>query len=130
MTEYHPIITQTAIIIDLHKPIYGSFFGIWKKWLDIAKAHDLNIIVNTPFGKSTFTYSSYMKGAKKMKRFYKNPNEPMIFMGREFSADIIARDERKAKESKEKKIETNFFDMFSKMPDDKRAELRAKLGLR
>jgi len=30
----------------------------------------------------------------------------------------------------EKKIETNFFDMFSKMPDDKRAELRAKLGLR
>ena len=127
---YQPIITKTAIIFDLHKPIYGSYFGIWDKWLKIAKNRVLNIIVNTPFGKSTFTFSSYMKGAKRMKRFYKNPNEPMIFFGREFSSDIIARDERKAKESKEKKIEINFFDMFSKMPEDKRAELRAKLGLR
>jgi len=130
MTEYHPIITGTALILDLHKPIYGSFFGVWDKWIKIAKARNLNIIVNTPFGKSTFTYSSFMKGAKRMKRFFKDPNVPMIFYGREFSADIIARDTRKREETKEKKIETSFFDMFSKMPEDKRAELRAKLGLR
>ena len=101
MTEYHPIITSTAIIIDLHKPIYQSFFGIWKKWLDIAKHRNLNIIVNSPFGKSTYTYESWMKGATKMKRFYKNPDKPMIFYGREILPDIKARIDRKKQEEKE-----------------------------
>ena len=101
MTEYHPIITQTALIIDLHKPIFDSRFGIWDKWLKIARDRKLNIIATTSFGKATYTYKDYMNGAIKMKRFYKNPNEPMIFYGRDFLPDIKARIDRKKKEEKE-----------------------------
>jgi len=101
MTEYHPIITDTALIIDLRKPIYQSFFGIWDKWLKIVKQRNLNLIVNSPFGKSTYTYETWMKGATKMKRFYKNPDEPMIFWGREILPDIKARIDRKKIEEKE-----------------------------
>ena len=101
MTEYHPIITDTALIIDLRKPIYQSFFGIWDKWLKIVKQRHLNMIVNSPFGKSTYTYETWMKDATKMKRFYKNPDEPMIFWGREILPDIKARIDRKKIEEKE-----------------------------
>ncbi len=101
MTEYHPIITQTALIINLHKPIFDSRFGIWDRWLKIAKQKNLNIIANTPFGKATYTYKEYMNGAIKGKRFYKNPNEPMIFYMRDFLPDIKARIDRKKKEEKE-----------------------------
>jgi len=71
-----------------------------------------------------------MKGAKRMKRFYKNPEAPMIFWGREFYKDICERTERKKQESKEKKIETKFFDIFSRMPEEERLKIKAKLGLR
>lgn len=101
MTEYYPITTSTGMIFDLHKPIYGSHYGIWKKWLDIAKARNLNIIVNTQFGTATYTYSSYMKGAVLKKRFYKNPDEPMRFYCRDFLPDIKARIDRKKQEEKE-----------------------------
>ena len=101
MTEYHPIITDTAIIFDLHKPIYQSFFGIWDKWLKITKIRHLNMIVNSPFGKCTYTYDTWMNGAKKMNRFYKNPNEPMVFYGREILPDIKMRALRKKQEEKE-----------------------------
>lgn len=130
MSSYTPIITRTSIIFDLHKPIYGSFFGIWDKWIKIAKKKNLYMVVNTPFGKSTFTYKSYMNGAKRMERFFKNPEVPMIFYGREFSADIIERDARKKEEKKEKEIVSSFFDIYSKMPDEERLKLRSKLGLR
>jgi hypothetical protein len=41
-----------------------------------------------------------MDGAKKLERYYKNPNEPMIFYGRDVLPDIKKREERKKVEKK------------------------------
>ena len=98
--QYQPIITKTAVILDLHKPIYDSFYAIWNKWLKIAKARNLNIVVKTKFGISTYTYSSYMDGAKRIERYYKNPNKPMVFYVRSLLPDIAKRDKRKKIEKK------------------------------
>jgi len=102
--KYQPIITNKSIIFNLEKPIYGSFYAIWDKWLKIAKERNLNIVVNTKEGTATYTYKSYMDGAKKLERFYKNPNEPMIFYGKDILPDIKKREERK---KVEKKIEVS-----------------------
>ena len=93
-----PIITRTAILIDLHEPIYDSHFGIWDKWIKIAKQRNLNMIVTTPFGKATYTWRSYMNGAVLKERYYKNPKVPMKFYCRDFLPDIKAREERKKQE--------------------------------
>jgi len=100
MSQYKPIITNHSIIVELHKPIYDSYYGIWDKWLRIARDHKLNIVVKTKFGTSTYTYSSYMSGARRMERYYKNPNEPMIFYGRSVMSDVLKRDKRKKIEKK------------------------------
>lgn len=105
--KYEPIITKTAMIFDLQKPIYGSHFGIWDKWILIAKKRKLNMIVNTPFGKATYTYKEYMDGAVKKERYYKNLDVPMIFWCRDFLPDIQAREERKKREEKENAGYTN-----------------------
>jgi hypothetical protein len=102
--EYKPIFNYKSkiMIVDLHKPIYGSFFGIWDKWLKLARISKMQIVVNTPFGKATYkNYKEYISGAKKMKRYYKNPDEPMIFWGRDFLPDIKEREKRKKEETME-----------------------------
>ena len=103
--QYQPIITSTAVILELHKPIYNSFYAIWDRWLNIAKKRNLNIVVKTKFGTSTYTYASYMDGAKRMERYYKNPDEPMVFYGRSLMPDVTKRDKRK---KIEKKLEKGF----------------------
>jgi hypothetical protein len=102
--KYQPIITNKSIIFNLQKPIYGSFYAIWDKWLKIAKERNLNIVVNTKEGTATYTYKTYMSGAKKLERYYKNPNVPMIFYGKDILPDIKKREERK---KVEKKIEVS-----------------------
>jgi len=104
MAGYKPIITNKSIIFNLERPIYGSFYAIWQKWLDIAKERNLNIVVNTKEGTATYTYKTYMDGAKRLERYYKNPNEPMIFWGRHIYPDVVKREERK---KVEKKIEVS-----------------------
>lgn len=94
----NPIITKTAILVSLHEPIYGSHFGIWDKWIKIAKQRNLNMIVKTPFGVATYKASSWKRGAVLKKRYYKNPNEPMLFWCRDLLPDIKAREERKKQE--------------------------------
>src|SRR3990167_947066 len=103
--QYQPIITKTAVILDLYKPLFRSFYAIWDKWLKIAKARNLNIVVKTKFGISTYTCASYMDGAKRMERYYKNPDEPMVFYGRSLMPDVTKRDKRK---KIEKKLEQGF----------------------
>ena len=93
--QYQPIITRRAIIIDLHKPIYESFYAIWDKWLKIAKSRNLTLVVNSKFGKSTYSYQEWMNGAKRMERYYKNPDEPMIFWGKNLLPEIRKREKRK-----------------------------------
>jgi hypothetical protein len=95
--QYRPVITKNAIIFDLQKPIFGSRFAIWDKWF--KHAGNRNIVVNTPFGKATFTDArAYKAKAERIKRYYKDPNEPMIFWALDFKPEIDARDERKKQE--------------------------------
>jgi hypothetical protein len=121
--KYQPIITNKSIIFNLQKPIYGSFYAIWDKWLNIAKERNLNIVVNTKEGTATYTYKSYMEGAKKLKRYYKNPNEPMIFYGRDVLPDVKKRKERK---KVEKKIEVSggLWAYLEKLKEKKPEEFR------
>uniref|UniRef100_A0A7C5URM5 Uncharacterized protein n=1 Tax=candidate division CPR3 bacterium TaxID=2268181 RepID=A0A7C5URM5_UNCC3 len=98
--KYQPIITNKSIIFHLNKAIYGSFYAIWDKWLKIAKERNLTIVVNTKEGTVTYTYKTYMDGAKKLERYYKNPNIPMIFYGRDILPDVKKREERKKVEKK------------------------------
>lgn len=95
-----PRITKTTVIITLHEPIYGSYFGIWDKWLKIAKGK--NLIVRSPFGIATYKVSEWKRGAKRLERYFKNPNVPMIFYARSIQPDIAARLERKKQEEREK----------------------------
>ena len=133
MSKYSdPIITKTAILFDLHEPIYGSCFGIWDKWLKIAKERNLNMVVNTPFGTATYKYTTWMKGAKKKERYYKNPDVPMVFYSRDVLPDIKERDERKKLEEKEKeKLETNkeTLTQHAKRMLEIRTKLKDKLGV-
>ena len=97
------------MIFDLQKPIYGSTYAIWDKWLQIAKRKSLKLVVNTQFGTATFeSASEYLREAKKIERFYKNPNEPMIFFARHFAPDVAKREKRKKLDKKEKQIIQDF----------------------
>ena len=85
------------MIFDLKKPIYGSCFGIWDKWLN--KAGHRWIVVNTPFGKVTFpSAKAYKLKSKRIERYYKNPQVPMVFYAMSFLPEIKERAERKKKE--------------------------------
>jgi len=132
MTYPDPIITQTAIIFDLKKPIYGSVFSIYEKWLKIAKARDLIMIVKTPFGKATYrSAGEWLDGAKKIKKYH-NFDEPMIMYQRGVLPDIKTRLKRK---KIEKKIEMSSNSLMNAMSRLKRqkpelfADVRRKLGL-
>lgn len=99
--KYQPIITNKVIIFNLHKPIYGSTYAIWDKWLKIAKERNLKLVVNTKEGTATFENADeYLKNAKKIERYYKNPDEPMIFFQLDLLPFIRNRLERKKIEKK------------------------------
>jgi hypothetical protein len=99
--NYKPIITRKVMIFDLQKPIYGSTYAIWDKWLQIARRKNLKIVVNTQFGTATFeSVGEYLREAKKIERYYKNPNEPMIFWQLDFLPFIREREKRKKLEQK------------------------------
>jgi hypothetical protein len=119
--EYRPIITSKVIIFDLQKPIYGSFYGIWQKWLDIAEKRGLKLVVNTKEGTSTFeSAKEYKKGAKRLERYYKNPNEPMIFYARGFLPEVKKRDERKKLERKVEDTQGDvLFKILTKLKEQK-----------
>ena len=126
--EYKPIITSKVIIFNLYKPIFGSFYSIWDKWIKIAEQRGLKLVVNTNEGTSTFeSAKEYLRGAKRLERYYKNPNEPMVFWGRGFLPEVKKRDERK---KLEKRIEDtqgeNLISILAKMKERK-PELYAKL---
>ena len=89
------------MIFKFEKPIYGSYFMIWDKWLKIAKKKSLNIIAESEFGTSTYTYKTWMDGATKGEHEHNFPGNPMIFWGRHVLTDIKARKERKKEEKKE-----------------------------
>jgi hypothetical protein len=89
------------MIFNLEKPIYGSFYAIWDKWLNLAKKNNYRLVVNTSHGTATFDNArEYLKGAEKLKRYFKNPEVPMIFYGRDFLPLIKQRQERKKWEKK------------------------------
>jgi hypothetical protein len=133
MSSYEPIIKNGVMIFELEKPIYNSTFAIWDKWLKMAKDKHYKMVVVTSFGTSTYpTYKEWLIGAKKIERFYKNPNEPMIFYSRDVMPDVKAREVRK---KAEKAISENvgLSQVLANAPEDEKARLealRAKLGLK
>lgn len=109
------------MIFDLQKPIYGSAFAIWDKWLKIAKERKLKLVVNTQFGTATFeSASEYLRNAKRIERYYKNPNEPMIFWQLDFLPFIKEREKRK-------KLEKKLEDVS--LPTDVRMKLKEKIKM-
>ena len=99
--RYAPKIIKNKMIFNLEKPIYGSFYGIWDKWLKIAKEKRLKIVIN--FSEGTVFYKNvneYLSGAKRLKRYFKNPNEPMIFYGRDLLPDLLRQKKEKMEEEK------------------------------
>lgn|SRR3990167_1728900 len=99
--KYEPIFSykRRVVIFDLKKPIYGSFYGIWNKWLNKAKDLGFKLVINTPLGTSTFTsVDEYKSEAERLERFFKNPDVPMIFWGRHLKPDIDSRKKRKKAE--------------------------------
>lgn len=133
MSAYEPKVHNGVMIFELEKPIYGSHYGIWDKWLRMAKEKRYKMVVITKFGASTYaTYRDWLIGAKMEKRYYKNPDVPMIFYGRDVLPDVKAREVRK---KAEKAISENvgLSQVLANAPEDEKARLdalRAKLGLR
>jgi len=128
--KYEPIVKNNVMIFELEKPVYGSHFGIWDKWLRQAKEHNYKLVVITKFGTATYpTYREWVIGSRKEPRYYKNPDVPMIYYGRDVLPDIKARELRK---KAEKKMTENVGQntILAGMAQEDRAKLRAKLGLR
>ncbi len=126
--NYKPIITNQTIIFDLYKPIFGSFYGIWDKWLKIAEKRHLKLVVNTKEGTATFeSAKEYLKGAKRLERYYKNPNEPMIFFARGFLDDIQKRDKRKKLEERVRDTQGDVLMKVLTKMRERQPELYAKL---
>lgn len=128
-----PIITRTAIIFDLHEPIYGSVFSIYDKWLRIAKERCLIMVVNTPFGTATYrTPQEWKSGAKRIKKFH-NFDEPMIMWARGVEVDVKKRAVRKKIEEKvELSSNTVMTAMARVMKENPKRfeEIKAKLGIK
>ena len=99
------------MIFELEKPIYGSCYGIWDKWIKLAKKKNLIMVVNTPHGTATYpSFREWVIGAKKINRYFKNPDVPMIFYSREILEDITLREKRK---KLERRIEKNLIEIRS-----------------
>lgn len=121
------------MIFELEKPMYDDFYAIWDKWIIKAKANNYKMVVITRFGTSTYaTYKEWTDGAKKLKRPYLRPDDPMIFYGRHIKADVIKRDERKKLEAKQAEQEQTTTEDLKRKAEmiTNNDTLRAKLGLK
>lgn len=119
--QYQPIINlkSRAMIFELEKPIYGSTYAIWDKWLKIAKREKLKLVVKTKEGTATFlSADEYLKEAKRIERYYKNPKVPMIFYQLDFLPLIKEREKRK-------KVERRLEDVS--MPLEAKLKLKEKI---
>jgi len=116
------------MIFSLYKPIFGSFYGVWDKWIKIAEKRGLKLVINTNEGTSTFeSAKEYLKGAKRLERYYKNPNEPMVFYGRGLLSEVLKRDKRKKLEEKIKDTNGEILSKVLTKMRQKQPELYEKL---
>lgn len=127
--NYKPTITSKVIIFNLYKPIYGSCYAIWDKWIKLADRRGLKLVVNTNEGTSTFkSAKEYLKGAKRLERYYKNPNEPMVFWSMSFLPEVLKRDKRKKAEKKETQ-QQNLIGILAKMKEEQPEMYRKLRGV-
>lgn len=113
--SYKPQFNHRAkvTVFHLQKPIYGSYYCIWDKWLNKTKKLGFKMVVFTNEGKSTFkNVKEYMDGATENKRYFKNPDVPMIFWGRHFKPDV---DDRKLRKKTTKQIIEDYSPTMSVM---------------
>lgn len=83
------------MIFEFEKPIYGSTFSIYDKWLKIAKRKNMTIIAKSEFGIATYTVDEWLKGAKKIEKVHNFPDNPMVMYSRSILPDIKKRNKRK-----------------------------------
>jgi hypothetical protein len=127
--NYKPTITSKVIIFNLYKPIYGSCYAIWDKWIKLADRRGLKLVVNTNEGTSTFENAKeYLRGAKRLERYYKNPNEPMVFWSMSFLPEVLKRDKRKKAEKKETQ-QQNLIGILAKMKEEQPEMYRKLRGV-
>lgn len=126
--EYKPIITGKIMIVELCKPLYGTFYGIWDKWVKIAEKRRLKMVVKTREGTATYNNAAeFLRGAKRFERFYKNPDCPMIFWGKDFLPDIKKREERKKIEKRVGETEGELLVEVLKKMKEKQPDLFEKI---
>lgn len=88
------------MIFEFEKPIYGSTFSIYDKWLKIAKRKNMTIIAKSEFGTATYTVDEWLKGAKKIEKVHNFPDNPMVMYSRSILPDIVKRNKHKKLEAK------------------------------
>lgn len=125
--KYQPIFKKNLAYFKLEKPIYGNFFGIWDKWF--YHIGDKKIIIDTPNGRVVFnSLKEFLKGAKRLKRFYKNPDEPMIFYARDLTKKIDEYKKEILKKEQEKN-QISIFNLVKTLPEDYLKEIKKKLNI-
>lgn len=112
------------MIFKFEKPIYGSMFSIWDKWLKIAKSHDMTIVAVTPYGKATYKVKDWIEGAEKIEKEYNIPGVPMVMYARHVLPDIKERVERKKVEAR---VDGVMDGLFTSMPEKYREAILKKL---
>ena len=118
---YKPKWNKKAMLIRLKKPIYKCFYAVWDRWIKTAKEKGLRIIIKTPCGTARYRNANeFLKGAKKLKRFYKNENEPMVFYGRDIKKDV----EKQKKKEKREQDKISFINTAFNLEADKIREIR------
>lgn len=126
------IVTKTAVIITMRKPVYGSLFYIRDKYIKIARDKKIPLVIKSPEGTSTWDVKDWMRGAKKMKKVFQFPDNPMILYGNFVQQAIEKRTERK---KLEKKIEvttnvlTTAYARLAKRDPEALLLVKQKLGL-
>lgn len=113
------------MIFEFEKPIYGSTFSIYDKWLKIAKRKNMTIIAKSEFGTATYTVDEWLKGAKKIEKVHNFPDNPMIMYSRSILPDIKKRDKRKKLEAKKEPEVTQ--EDYNRSLEVKLAALKAAL---
>ena len=114
------------MIFKFEKPVYGSYFMIWDKWLKIAKRKHLKIVAISEFGTATYdSYKDWLKDAERGEHEHNIPGVPMIFYGRSILPDIKTRKVRKKVEEKERKERAK---MIEQTREDYNRSLEVKLA--
>ena len=88
---------QKYIEIKVNKPLYGTYFNLWDKYIDDAKRLKVPIMFTLQYGRAIYTPAEWLKGAKRVEQIFKRPDEPMVMWGKEIEIGHLPKLTGKAK---------------------------------